>query len=852
MRRRLLCFALLALPSFAHAAKDLRPTRVDPAITHAFRYAAAHQDHVPPWFDARPNPQRPARMLPIVLRPTRAELTLGLKALLARSGVASSDYVPLHEGAPLTSGAYSLWINPRGFERIAADTRFERIAIDLPRRRLPPLDASRRETAVNAALRALLARDGKLLDGTGVTIADIDSGIYVQHPSFFRADAGAFAWIDVDGDGTFTPGKDGVDLDGDGAPEITQRMPAYSVSYYDPDAVILEEGKALRPELDFLYIDANGNGRRDSGPAFDESTPAYGEPLFVVDDANGNGVLDPSERLLRLGTSKIRAIYTDRIRKRGDDRHGLNGWLDEDKPDYTSHGTGVAGILIGGVWGSSKLLGLAPGAELLSYDYVNHVSNSQTGAVQWAIDQGANVILTEYGLYTAQPLDGSSEEELLLDAAAEQGIVPVNPAGNLNGGGKHQSVVVHAEPQTIELDTDAYFQGSQYVALTILEPNAKHTLTLSATLPNGESVSITDDNDESDGPDGIRVAILRERTSRGTTMRTVYLYKQSAMPMGKYAFTLAAADAPAAGVPLELYTSDTTSSWAYGVTFAHATDGKTVCHPATADRGLAVAAYTLHDEDGYYGSSRVGEIAMYSSAGPLIRGGAGIGIAAPDNPMSATVNAYGKKTTANYTPFGGTSGAGPHVAAAAALLRQAYPNESAAQLRARIVDNARGVSGSNERWGAGKLDTVAALGVPVGDSAPPTNVRIELPAGGLVLGSNRVRVAVDDDGDSFRTRWDLDYDGTPDTEWIEGTEVDLTLDAAGPRAIRVYVADSDGNVVGASVVANVTKAPTEIRGKGDEDDGGCGCHTHTSATGTGLLAALTALLVRRRRAARSV
>src|SRR5262249_45832376 len=130
-----------------------------------------------------------------------------------------------------------------------------------------------------------------------------------------------------------------------------------------------EHGSGFQPALDWLYVDTNGNGKRDCGKEFGESTPAYGEPIFVVDDVNQDGVVAPSEKLLRLGTSKVAAVKAARVYKRGNATNGIAAYgssllADKSLLEYASHGTGVAGILVGGVQDRSKLLGLAPGAEL--------------------------------------------------------------------------------------------------------------------------------------------------------------------------------------------------------------------------------------------------------------------------------------------------------------------------------------------------------------------------------------------------------------------------------------------------------------------------------------------------------
>ena len=53
---------------------------------------------------------------------------------------------------------------------------------------------------------------GVPLTGKGMVIGNLDAGIDVFHPSFFRPDGGLYPWIDVDKNGSFDPGTDAVDL----------------------------------------------------------------------------------------------------------------------------------------------------------------------------------------------------------------------------------------------------------------------------------------------------------------------------------------------------------------------------------------------------------------------------------------------------------------------------------------------------------------------------------------------------------------------------------------------------------------------------------------------------------------
>lgn len=842
------CLSLIPLSTRAAAPPTTPTTRIDPAARTAFGWL--HDRHeLPPWFaDA-------AR------RPSDGRIALVVRTRDGKAPRATTHVQLEHDGAPLASGAFLLRADASGFARLENDVAITHLEIAVARRMVRPLDWSRHETGVETALRSLLTHDGTLLDGTGSLIVDIDSSIHVNHPALFRADAGTFAWVDIDRDGRFDPEKDGVDVQRDGNVATLRRLAFAARSLngntLEPD---LDE---LRLERDFLYVDENGNHERDFGADFDEATPAYGEPLFVADDANGNGLLDVGEKLLRLGTSKIRALKDGRrLYTRGDSKNPLSRWNGlENDPYEALHATGVVGILAGGVWGTTRQLGLAPGAEVASY-----VSSAETiGGIQWAIDQKAQAVLTEYAPYTGFPLDGSTEEEQLLDAAVEHGVVAVSPAGNLNGGEKHIRVALDATPRPVVIKTDARFDGSPLIMLTVLDRGAAASVQLSIKTPGGSAITIGSSQTVLD--DGLLAQAEWSRTQRGTNMLNVYVFneQQTALPSGPY--ELALSTTAGSSLPIDAFVADYTTSWAYGATFENATNESTVCHPATADRTLGVAAYTLHAEREYGGSSPQGALASYSSRGPLLDGRTGIAIAAPDNPLAANIPLPDAPvgTHAVFAPFGGTSGAGPHVAAAVALLHQAFPTASADQLRTRLLDNARAVEGDANEWGRGKLDVERALGiVNTSELQRPGRVRVEGPADGIVAGrANELRVTTYDGlGEGARARWDLDYDGTPETGWDPSTTIVFTPTVTGSTVVRVWVANAAGYVVGAAVPLDVLGAPlqpapadagTPSNGRASDDGldslGGGSCAMATGTEGSGGYVALACawLLGRTRR-----
>ena len=836
--------------------------RVDPRIEMLFAHRARTGETIGVFYPST----RFERLgtLPVVVRFARAPDRATLD-LLQRDGVRW-----FRAARPLASGAYGALVDERSLAALERSALVARVEVDLPLNAPEPLERSLTETRIDAARRALFARDGVALDGRGTVIADIDSPVFLFHPMLFAADAGAFAWIDVDRDGAPTPGTDAIDLDRDGAAGEGEVMSLLAGRAYDRSGGALGAApSALRPAQDWLYLDANGNRQRDYGATFDESTPAYGEPIFVADDADGDGRLDPTERVLRLGTSKFRRTLSDVELVRGDPEAGLVRYDIDSTPARVAalgHATGVAGILVGGIAGVSRWLGLAPGAELLAADTRRAGDmTGTTGSIQWALDQGADVILTEYAPYASVTLDGSSEEELLLDAALAENVVPVSPAGNLATGFKHRTVSLAAGENTVDLRVDPHSPVGRLLQLSVHHRAPARAVTYALTLPSGRRVDLPTSPRGTPLGDGHTVYTTARTTARGTVERFFVIALSASATTGAYQLHATVDAGPA--VAADLYAGDDRNSWAGGFVFTENSPARTLCHPATSDDTLAVAAYTLYNDRAHGGSSGEGERATYSSQGPRFDGDDGLDIAAPDNPMSSTVPTEAGVPYGALSPFGGTSGAGPHVAAAASLLRQLFPDESAAALRARIVTSARrdrfATANTAALYGAGKLDVAAAAELSLSAGAAPV-VRLEAPAQSMVGGAATVRVVATDDEapGALRARWDTDYDGAPDTDWVGLDALSLATPALGSVSVRVEVRDGQGNVRGDTarieVVAMLPPPPPPDAGPVTATattDEGCGCTApgrsprHLPAS---LMVALLATCVRRRRAAKGV
>ena len=641
------------------------------------------------------------------------------------------------------------------------------------------------------------------LNGEGVAILDIDSDADPFHPHLFRADGGAWPWVDVDGDGQLSPGIDGLDLDGDGAvadDEVLRLLESWYAQwdYSTGEREFIGLDGALDPDADWLWLDTDGDGERNFGGAagFTEEDPAYGEPIFAPDDANLDGEIEPAERLLRLDSSRLRVAFAaGEAWRRGTDLVDYPV-----QPSQALHGTGVLGIMAGGLSRhASRFPGLLPEVELLLWAYRTTADADMIAAIAEAEDEGVQVVLHEYTTWIRYPLDGSDPTELAIDAQAAGGIVHVCPAGNLGGAGKH----AQANPAAGIVDFALVVPPSEAwrayqlfeIGLLAREPLLGCTL----TSPSGEELPVVFDGPGPDFADGLVTWSSSWRSPRGTWVHQVYgyppEYSEQTLSPGRWALRC---DAYGSG-EVHAYVRDNATSWGRGIYLEDESDASTICWPATSDSCITVGASAGRVE--YWSDDEPGQLKDYSSRGPRFFDGRTIDIVAPTDPYAPTPydpDSEWDPWPGQYIAFGGTSGAGPHVAAVAAQLKQAYPEATGLEVREMIrqgalvdsIAEADGVDAlPDDNWGYGKLRAHESLtGGPA--SAPPSApvaVTVEFsstthPDGCQVTA--RPSAAGHPDA---QFRWDWSYDGRWDGDFVPG-DLTYVVERGAPLAVRVQAA----------------------------------------------------------------
>ena len=758
------------------------------------------------------------------------DVTLAELAAVPCTLARSADGVPAVVG-PIAD-AFCPW---EVLEQLARVRGLVRAEPTLGRKILRPMLPKATTLDVTGVTRAVELGWPQRNGGDGVLIADMDTGFNPFHPLHFKADGSHLQWVDVDGDGVFTAGTDAVDFNGNGTVDVGETLRALKPDFYSEYTFEqFSQPGAFVAGVDWLYLDENNNGMRDYGASFGDAKPTFGEQLFVADDVNGNGTLDPGEPIVALETPRIRAISTPgHVYRRGVD-------LSQYKVTDEQHASMVLGTLAGGDLELTRYHGAAPNAEIVMAE------NTDTDLVQsaaWAKSEGAQIMLWEMATWYLEYLDGSSAHETACDSlSTTDGILQLAAAGNLGTSKKHfkQTIAAGASaplPITVPATTPAY------LIATLLWRGGN---TISATAQWGDqTLPLTGAGGQ--GALGVaQVTWQIDTSSRGTNKIDLYVVLSGGRPAGDLSLTFA--NQNAADVDLLGFLEDPDSGWGLGVAWdlASVTDEGTYGTPAVGDHTLAVATWQV---DWPY-QVMSGQLAFWSGRGPRLDGADTIDFATPEDHWTAP---YAPKTANGVTPpfgsyfvGGGTSNALPMATGIAAVLLSANPTWKAQELTDALHHGAGADSFTgtvpNDQWGLGKLSAYRALeGMDPPAHTAPTAVGTAVRRDGTLFVD-----ATGSTGDTLQYRWDLGVDGT--FELAPSSDVMAQLpDASSTKWVELQVIDAE-HFTAAIVVPIVDEVTTGAIAKpevlGAALKQGCGCDSG-ALPAVALAAAL--LLLRRRR-----
>ncbi|MBM3215638.1 hypothetical protein FJZ36_12070 [Candidatus Poribacteria bacterium] len=524
-------------------------------------------------------------------------------------------------------------------------------------------------------------------------------------------------------------------------------------------------------------------------------------------------------------------------------------------PDSDGHGTHVAGIAAGNgrsADGKTPYVGLAPDADLLIVrgGAKGFADGAVLSGVQWISDQVKSlrartgskhpvVINMSLGSHIG-PHDGTSLYERSLADYIRNGIPIVVAAGNEFQDGIHRTASL-APGESADLAfvqkgdagisvsgsgmLDIWYTGTRAVSVEVLVrgetldfDGGRRRLTPGSwgEIVRGESAMTIDSIDAgvAHNPPGLADELGGD--GRGG-QRILVSWKWSGGTLSPAGVTLRLhGDNREGSIEWHAYLDD-----GIGLSFRDAAPEGTIGSPATVPTAIAVASYISKPTSD---EARLGDISAFSSAGPMRNQGPSYpkpDIAAPGDEIIAARTRGHKdppKEASDYVGSSGTSMASPAVAGGVALLLQAHPDLTPAEIQSALRATAV-ASGDPNRWGAGKVDIAAALRklTVVPPPPPPPGVRpvvsVTAPtafvrdAGGAT-GSGTISVNVQFHvGPWF---WRV---GTPfaDSGAAQGTPVPSGSSATisgfkNGETVTVHVAlgDASGNLLNPSVTASTT------------------------------------------------
>lgn len=498
-----------------------------------------------------------------------------------------------------------------------------------------------------------LKTDGQTVDGTGTTVAVLDSGADWLHPSFWRAFDAEFNFI-------YSGSHYYIDLNRNGNPDPGEG-PILTVNG--------QTGSLFRYASDYMYISTDGTGSFNY---------AAGDRWVGGIDANHDGYIDRvTDKALILNVSKVAILYdqfSSNVYVRG---VNLTQAVSIGDSRNDGHGTHVSSTIAGGQIGMTDYVGVAPGADLIIIRSPLESADILDG-IDFAIKNHANVINMSFSSYLGF-LDGTDPEDIAIsDAFLNYGVLTTAAAGNLAGKSKHARVSVNSGGSTsVSLDVS---NPPEYSYLSILWHSSDRDEHVILSPPSGDPIDLGPYSEIAGSSfalteDALSAYVFCEVSPRGMNNIIIQLGTSSQDWMNGV-WNVIVGNPSGDNILVDEYAWD--GNWdTTNLKFQNATDNyHTISSPATADFAIAVSSY----------SEASSSIAYTSSKGPRIDGVPKPEITAPGVDISAARNSL----TNLWWSKSGTSMASPHVAGTLALILQAEGDHNPWSAYSALMDGAGG------------------------------------------------------------------------------------------------------------------------------------------------------------------
>ncbi|KKZ71721.1 S8 family serine peptidase [Streptomyces showdoensis] len=434
---------------------------------------------------------------------------------------------------------------------------------------------------------------------------------------------------------------------------------------------------------------------------------------------------------------------------------------DADPMDDNGHGTHVAGIIAGRAAGRGGVTGMAPDARLLAYKVVGADGSGYTSDIIAGIEAAADPANPDradvINMSLGGPGDGTDPLGRAATAAVRAGVVVVAAAGNEGpGSGTVNSPASADGVIAVGASTSGVRMPSAYLAGREPELIQTYRGVLSANPPREPVTAPLVDVGAGTPEDWKRVGDVRGKILRadmlvapGTDVlsQSDIDWAREAEERGALAVLggLAANAGPSLAAPGTVGARATPARPDPARTAASGDSlrmdrlvvmGIDSTQYAQLSRELAKGRVSVT----LRGTDSTDDIASFSSRGPGTGFGLKPDLVAPGVEIRSTI------PTSMYAPgvyrMSGTSMASPHVAGAAALLRQLRPDQDPDAIRSALVGSAKQLTGTGPSvQGNGRLDVAAAASSVLTASPATLSYGLADLTHGTVGGTAKVRLA---------------------------------------------------------------------------------------------------------------